>query len=1744
VQPGRVFRAAAALAVLAALLSASGGEPARPGAKKKKPAPAHGLSGEYFAGANFKELKSKHVDAKVDFVDVGKRFAPRVGGAKVFSVRWTGQFKSTGDGFHKFYTISEGSVRLWVDGKLLVDKWKRHRASEKSGEIRFRANRWYDIQLDYALPDARARGLVRLAFSTRNIKKKIVPSELLRPVRDIRDPYPDPYKAPPDFVAAFNNYCASLGWGKYREEYKKRMELSFEPTFYTLCDLSGYSKPEPRSTALVRAALAREGQGEYREALEIYQKVIDETPDDLYRISKYGVYVPVSQYCQRRILRFPARDRTFYRTKHDSRAKREYQQARRKNSQEGMAQIVGSMLATSYGGKAMLSLGDGALDRGHYLEALEYYLTVRDVFTDRELHTPELSLKITYCRKMLGDSAARKALAGGKGSLSAAERAKFRSLVRGAKVEKQAFNVQLASAPSVASDDYTLYPPSKDPLGIVEPVWRADLPGSRLATHSYTQPVFSQNSVIYRHKNIVYARSILNGELRWKNDLGGRVTWQNWMERQYPQEDLLVQDGLVFAPMYKVGPTLVALDETTGQLKWAYGPMVASTPEEANMRFEAAPTGGPRTVYAGYVLDNIEGEAHIDSEYGVIAFESTTGRIRWRRPVCRLKPGLFTAGFAVRRRNRIRSFTSPPLYNQGTVYYNTNAGAIVALDALSGRVKWSMRYPYYSFPQSVHDATRQFGRGGGTVSHSPVRVTPHSPMFWYNQRPLLVGEALYVLPVDSPYMFRLNRRNGQVVWTKSKGYPYGRHNRLRNGGTTFFMGPIKSGELLMVHTSRFKPVHLLDPATGKTVWNSGDLLTKAVHPTLRHRYGDNNIGHWAFGKDPNAGGHYGWRYQLAARPFLSRDGTLAIGGYIYFGYPWYAWSSHMAVLDLGSRKITDRRCYISGEWLARCQWAITNAHKRIKLLQEVPHKNAKLKWEIKILKEISKDTVYENQHGPFKPFSRITSKRYGTTFELRTGPKVIQLVYDRSAVKRAVAKRTDPAGLFARAELAVGESRLREASSLMKGCLKSISSEDVDFRSIVNQQLYKVHRRLARSGVRAGRSREELAECMGMRRTVNTLGEEIETLFALAEAYERKGDLDTSSRLLRSIISTYGHYQYPTPSLLAGDTAKLAETSKGVFARGEAFTANTLYGTELTRAVGLMKRGMPLYFSALSPLEKDLTSRAGELAAGRLIAIQKRSPDFAAKLEKSAAGALGGKGSAEQLYRLWEFPATRTTQDILDRLFGSAGAVGKGTLAEQATRRKRLWQLADAARVSGLKVPAAYRARVLAPPPPAAPRALVTPMNERKTDLSDARGTAWLVCERRGGRKVRPGLAFLAGRVKKKFDNKFVLRCVELSSGKVLWNAAEQRGGRWFEELRLKGKGREPGFFEAYVRGDVVVVHGLFDVLAFRLSDGKLKWRYRVPFNFEIKHAVASGDMLVLSGKAESLALYMPTLDPRGEVVWQEGEEGDVYIAPYFHGDRLVSVRKLPFNLTVRYRATGKLIGRLALPDLSLNPNHPLVDKGPKAFPAAHDGRMLVVTDGWYYIAIDVEKMKVVWKRLLDNSDATREPTMRFCLKDDYLAVVKKDFDSESIYMLSSRSGELLWQTDPKVASSPRPLYSMIIAGGKLYGIKTHPGQGFYFAAMDCKTGKDLYRPREEKGYGGKPATTLFPRLYGGHLVARIKDRQDFELKVFEVSKGKLVATVKVKGTGDFREHGRVSATVQNGALLLLGKNELKTGIK
>jgi outer membrane protein assembly factor BamB/tetratricopeptide (TPR) repeat protein len=1814
---------------------------------------------------------------------------------------------------------------------------------------------------------------------------------------------------------------------------KEERDFSTESTFYTLNSVNA----SERADALMQAAENKVTQeNRPMDAVEIYQKVIDEYAECLYRVNPYGVFVPIAQVCQRRLLALPPEALKFYRDKHDARAAQAFDVAWRRNSLEGLVHIRDFMMCTSYGARALLTLGMSALDRGHYLEALQYFEAVWDGFPETRREDPRLPFALELCRRMLGqtamtgldyglagywsfdegkgsrvtDDSGRKShahisqprgentsapawapgkvkggidfanaglhipatpalqigvggsdfsvafwvkvgalwhpnhifamrrgnenlhlqvgwkkelrftiatraptweegqcktpieggkwyhiglvkaggevrvfvngkldttqalksppalpnrggitlgggmrgsldevrlyhralldrevaalagavtdivptVSGAKGSapltvemtapiptnskaqclweFGDGERARGRvvehtyqrggnfeavlsvtdtngavavgratvnvvwpeqhralakqmeSILRTATPTTQPFPIQASSAPHASADDYTRFPPTADPLGLVAPVWQRPLWARPGEAFVFTQPVVTDDSVIYRQANIIYCRSLLNGELRWQNDTGGRVRGVNPGGGQYPMEDVLVQDGMVYTSMRKVGPTLVALDELTGQMKWAYGPMLAANEDEARMRFETAPAGGPMTVFAGYIFDDIKGDTHIDTEYGLMAFDSTTGRVKWRRPLCRLQPGLFTAGFARKYRNRIRSFMSPPIYHEGTLYYCTNAGAMAAVDALSGEVRWLVKYPYtWGNEHHIHDATRGFWRQGAVYARGGGLAYPQGqPMFWFNQRPLLIGDALYVVPVDASDLYRLDRATGKVVWRATKGQ--GVDARRTDGGAAWFMGPIESGELAIVYSFRNigkgwqgpaekGGVHLIDPDTGKTVWESGDMIEPFENPTVKWHVSLSLGEKYGAGLDGNT-------HVTSARPFLTEDNKLYVPTYAYQGWPYHDWFTHLAVLDLNQRKRIDWRRYLTPHLLDVGAWAIQGSEAPIKKLESIPeaHRPKEVNSQLKMLKAMTASAPPENRYpAEMRPFSRVTVDRFGTRFELRTGPASIGMVYDVNEVKKALASRTAHPALLAKAELAFAEHKLEASVKLLQTCLDRMPADDVAARLMVNQLSYRVHKLLAQGAARSHQTEVELKHCFGMSRSVGTLADEIETWFAFADAHIRAGDYAKAANQLQTVIRRYADLEYPISTLTLESPEKVMELSRRVLGGAAEFAEPGVFGKEMAHITRLLARGLDYYLGELTPVEKDCTLRADDLAISRLLKLARSRESVSDALDKAAEAALAqpNKTDAALIAEICQYPGTGAAQEALNRLLEKTHRQLQQAdlpIEQRSMLRRRQWQLADQARIAALTLPKQWSADLTAPTGTPVEPAIGDALQERKTDMEEARGTQWLVLERRGRRDLEPDLFFVAGRVKTRVDHKFALYAKTSGDGKIRWKASEERAGQRFDLIRLRDKGDEPGFFEAFVYKDIVIVHGRYDVLAFNLADGRLKWRYEVPFAFEIEYAELNGDLLLLASESATTMLDVKTSDPRGEVVWDRQEAGDLYLHPYFCGDRLVSVRKMPFNMTVRYRSTGKLIGRLALPDLTLCESHPLLKDGPAEFPSARDGSRLLLTDGWYYLMLDVAVPRVVWKRRIDENDASAPPAMRFEMQGDYLAVVKKDYDVNTIYMLSSATGDILWRTDPKNAKSPQPLHAMHIVGDRLYGIRPHAGQGYYFTALDCKTGGTIFA-NEQTDYTSKPEIEILPRLYGATMVVRGKDRLDFELKAFQLKDGKLLHKMRVKAAGEFDLHGRASATAQNGRLLLLGKNSLLT---
>ncbi len=143
--------------------------------------PMQGLLATFYKDINFHGQSFSRIDPTVNFQWTNNQaVAPGISSSN-FCVRWTGQVKADTSEPYTFYTISDGSVRLWVNGKLLLERWEPSLSSELKATLPLRGGEKYDIQFEvrkYGGPTE-----ARLLWSTPSRPKGVVPQDHLFPSR-------------------------------------------------------------------------------------------------------------------------------------------------------------------------------------------------------------------------------------------------------------------------------------------------------------------------------------------------------------------------------------------------------------------------------------------------------------------------------------------------------------------------------------------------------------------------------------------------------------------------------------------------------------------------------------------------------------------------------------------------------------------------------------------------------------------------------------------------------------------------------------------------------------------------------------------------------------------------------------------------------------------------------------------------------------------------------------------------------------------------------------------------------------------------------------------------------------------------------------------------------------------------------------------------------------------------------------------------------------------------------------------------------------------------------------------------------------------------------------------------------------------------------------------------------------------------------------------------------------------------
>jgi chitodextrinase len=95
-----------------------------------------------------------------------------------FSVRWTGKLVAPSTGTTTFYAESDAGVRVWLDGKLVIDNWVPHGLVTDRGTVSLTAGRQYAVRVEYR--ETTGAATARLSWSYGWVPRTVIPRSALR----------------------------------------------------------------------------------------------------------------------------------------------------------------------------------------------------------------------------------------------------------------------------------------------------------------------------------------------------------------------------------------------------------------------------------------------------------------------------------------------------------------------------------------------------------------------------------------------------------------------------------------------------------------------------------------------------------------------------------------------------------------------------------------------------------------------------------------------------------------------------------------------------------------------------------------------------------------------------------------------------------------------------------------------------------------------------------------------------------------------------------------------------------------------------------------------------------------------------------------------------------------------------------------------------------------------------------------------------------------------------------------------------------------------------------------------------------------------------------------------------------------------------------------------------------------------------------------------------------------------------
>ena len=559
-------------------------------------------------------------------------------------------------------------------------------------------------------------------------------------------------------------------------------------------DLSGAVEVEGLSAAAAtdlqraRACLA---ERQWDEAVEILRRLSDQGAETLVPIGPRR-FVSLREFCQVQLAALPAEALALYRRRVDDQANRWFAEGVRRSDPSLLTRVVDEAFASSWGDKALDLLAQQALERGDAASARWCWQRILPppaapiesapaapaatdsgagppawaawpAFPDSSLDAAAIRARLVLCSIVEGSLDRARSEWAELNRLHPAARGRWAGQEACyAEALRQMLDEAPGWPPLPCAPDWPTFGGNRQRNGRAEPPpdpagaqWRVRLtpaeaqgpepPRPGAGDDRPFFPVAWRQLVFVHNAARVTALRLSDGRPAWGEGDGTiyRDPWDDAPpDRPLPDElfgapryTLTVADDRLFArlgnpltarPMARAetrSGSLVCLDLT------AQGRLVWKVPAEPDWSFEGSPVVAQGRVFAAMRRHGVRVQAH------AACFDADTGRLLWRRFVCSAEsPG---KGVLYECSHQLLSL------DHDTLYYNTNLGAVAALNAENGRVRWAALYPRAA---------------GGDALH-PVGHWRRDPS------PCLIDRSIvFAAPADSPHILAYDAASGQLLW--------------------------------------------------------------------------------------------------------------------------------------------------------------------------------------------------------------------------------------------------------------------------------------------------------------------------------------------------------------------------------------------------------------------------------------------------------------------------------------------------------------------------------------------------------------------------------------------------------------------------------------------------------------------------------------------------------------------------------------------------------------------------------------------------------------------------------------------------------------------------------------------------------------------------------------------------------------------------------------------------------------------